>query len=99
VAEEEPGFIGELRRKIGELTEYDSYALAVYGSLSFYLAQRSGGTPQPQAAQATCKAFGHDSPRGLCLRCGLGQDPLATRQQESYAELLAKRNEWLKKKL
>ena len=77
--------IDELRAKIGTLTEYDYRSLDVYAALSFYLAQRAGGVQQGAAAQATCENFGHDAPRGLCLRCGIGAEVGGEKPSRDYA--------------
>jgi hypothetical protein len=96
----------QLKAEIADFHGYDDDALEQYRALSFYFAQRRGGSnchgapmrfestggsvghgvctacgqpadghvpmPQGMAARVTCEQFGHDAPRGLCRRCGLG---------------------------
>jgi hypothetical protein len=42
----------------------------------------------------TCQRFGHDAPRGLCRRCGLGVDVTATEESREKRRM-AERDEWL----
>jgi len=91
-----PDSIAELRAKIADLRPYDEYAIDQYVSLSFYIAQREAGTPQAQAAMATCEQHGHDAPRGLCLRCGLGVELGGEKDRD--AERRAERDDWLASK-
>jgi hypothetical protein len=92
----EHDLLDELRQKIGKLTGYDERALDTYAALSLYLARRSAGATQAEAARIVCGEYGHDAPRGLCLRCGLGVDaqPQATPEKDRAI----RRAEWLAKR-
>lgn len=74
---------GELRREVPEFGDYDELALEQYRALSFYFHQRARlKAPRAVAAKATCELFGHDAPRGLCRRCGLGVDLTKTGEDQ-----------------
>jgi hypothetical protein len=85
---------GELRGLIADYGEYDERAMDQYRALSHYFAYRKAGAPRGQAASATCAIFGHDAPRGLCLRCGLGVD-LGADTSRQERQRLAERDAWL----
>lgn len=93
----EDDFAG-LKASIPDFAEYDEYALDIYRSLSFYFAQRAdAGMSRPQAKAATCEVFGHDAPRGKCIRCGLGVD--LDREEDRNRDRIAKRDAWLADRL
>ena len=84
----------ELREKTPDFGEYDERALDQYRSLSFYFHQRADRKlSRPVSARLTCENFGHDAPRGMCLRCGLGVDLTAESKKER--ERVVQRQEWL----
>ena len=89
--------IEELRAKFTGLQPYDDRALQLYQAFSYYVAARAEGMPQPQAAELTCSNFGHDAPRGLCLRCSLGTDQGddIERARKRERDRLAERDRWL----
>lgn len=64
----------EMRAKIPDFRGYDELAVDQYLALSHYMALRESGMPLAQAAALVCEQHGHDAPRGLCRRCGLGID-------------------------
>jgi hypothetical protein len=72
--------------------EYDERALDQYRAHGFYLSRRRLGATKAQASQMTCEVFGHDAPRGLCLRCGLGVD---LTQDSKTRKRLAERQDFL----
>jgi hypothetical protein len=76
------------------LEGYDERALQFYAASSYYVAARCDGMPQAQASAFTCEMFGHDAPRGMCLRCGLGADSSELERQRDR-DLVRKRDEWL----
>jgi hypothetical protein len=93
--EEEKDPFEELR-KIADFGDYDERALDDYQALSYYFSLRKEGMPRPTARVQTCAMFGHDAPRGQCLRCGIGVDPNsdeagAKRERRRMAE----RDAWL----
>jgi hypothetical protein len=90
--EEDP--FEELRAEIADFGDYDERALDVYQTLSYYFALRRQGMPRPGAKTQTCAMFGHDAPRGMCLRCGIGVDLTADRGKRER-ERLAERDTWL----
>jgi hypothetical protein len=93
-------FIAVLRGKIPDLHGYDEYAIDQYVGLSFYIAQREAGMPQAQAAELTCAQHGHDAPRGLCQRCGLGVELGASKdEKEERRQRVAERDRWLASRL
>jgi hypothetical protein len=49
--------------------------------------------PQAMAAKITCENFGHDAPRGLCRRCGLGVELGDDTKRER--ERVEQRQAWL----
>lgn len=78
-----------LRRSIPDFGEYDEMAIEQYQSLSFYFAHRQQGMARAAAQTMTCERWGHDAPRGLCRRCGLGVDLTKTedtRERERMSE-------------
>ena len=120
-----------LKTEIADFHGYDEDALEQYRALSFYFAQRRGGSschgammrfessgegtsygvctvcnqpadghvgmPQAMAAKVTCENFGHDAPRGLCRRCGLGVElgDDTKRERERERERVEQRQAWL----
>jgi hypothetical protein len=89
-----------LRERIKDRTEYDDYALDAYRALSHYIAAREQGMPAPQAARITCEHFGHDAPRGRCLRCGLGVDLTDTgKERDEKRDRIVQRDRWLKDRM
>ena len=89
--------LDEMRARIADIRDYDERALDQYASFSYYLSLRVQGMPQAQVASLTCERFGHDAPRGLCLRCGLGTDMAADRDRERNRERqrIMERERWL----
>jgi hypothetical protein len=122
----------QLKAEIPDFHGYDDEALEQYRALSFYLAQRRGGStchgammrfestggegtshgvctvcnqpadghagmPQAMAAKVTCENFGHDAPRGLCRRCGLGVElgDDTKRERERERDRVEQRQAWL----
>jgi hypothetical protein len=119
----------QLKAEIADFHGYDDEALEQYRALSFYLAQRRGGStchgammrfestgegtsyavctvcgqpadghagmPQAMAAKVTCENFGHDAPRGLCRRCGLGVE-LGDETTKRERQRVAERDAWLR---
>ena len=84
----------EIRRSLPDFGEYDETALEQYRSLSFYFAQRQQGAPRGAATRLTCERFGHDAPRGLCRRCGLGVD-LTKADETQERKRMAERDAFL----
>jgi len=84
----------QLRASIKDLHAYDEHAIDCYAAFSFYIAQRQADVPQAQAAQMTCEAWGHEAPRGLCLRCGLGVE-LGGGEDKRAKERVSERARWL----
>ena len=73
--QEEPrDYQAEMREKIPDFRGYDEVAVDQYLATGHYLAMREAGVPLAQAAALVCDQHGHDAPRGLCRRCGLGVD-------------------------
>lgn len=86
----------ELRKSIKDFGEYDQRAYDRYRADSFYFAQRQAGIPRGAACARTCEEFGHDAPRGLCMRCGLGMDMTDDeRIRERERKRRAERDEFL----
>jgi hypothetical protein len=83
-----------LRRSVSDFGEYDELALEQYRSYSFYFAHRQQGVTRPAAKTLTCERFGHDAPRGLCRRCGLGVD-LTQTESKRERERLTEREAFL----
>lgn len=83
----------KLRLSLPDFGEYDELALEQYKSFSFYFAQRQQGAPRGAATRLTCERFGHDAPRGLCRRCGLGVD--ITKTEDTEKRRMADRDAWL----
>lgn len=83
-----------IRMSISDFGEYDEYALEQYRSFSFYFAHRRQGVPRARAKELTCQRFGHDAPRGLCRRCGLGVDVTKVGEGEERKRL-SEREAWL----
>ena len=63
-----------IRADIPDFRGYDEIALDQYLAVGHYVALRREKMPQAQAATLVCEIHGHDAPRGLCRRCGLGVD-------------------------
>ena len=84
----------ELQDAILDFGEYDELALEQYRSYSFYFAHRKQGIPRAGAKALTCERFGHDAPRGLCRRCGLGVDLTKMSEAQENARL-SERASWL----
>lgn len=84
----------EIRRSLPDFGEYDELALEQYRSFSFYFAQRQQGAPRGLATARTCERFGHDAPRGLCRRCGLGVD-LTKTAEDSDRKRIRERDAFL----
>lgn len=84
----------EIRRSLADFAEYDELALEQYRSFSFYFAQRRAGASRAVAQTLTCQEFGHDAPRGLCRRCGLGVDLTKGSESEERTRM-ADRQAWL----
>jgi len=93
----EPDPFLELKADIKDFREYDEYALDVLRSMSFYFAQRRAGASLAQAKTATCDLFGHEAPRGMCIRCGLGVE-LGSEQESRDEKRRRERDEWLAQK-
>lgn len=83
-----------LRLSIPDFGEYDEGALEQYQSFSFYFAHRQQGATRAMAATLTCERFGHDAPRGLCRRCGLGVD-LSKVEEAKERQRTGERGAWL----
>jgi hypothetical protein len=83
-----------MRAKIPDFRGYDELATDQYLALSHYLAMRESGVSLAQAAALVCEQHGHDAPRGLCRRCGLGVD-LTDESRKRERERDAKRQEFL----
>lgn len=83
-----------IRREVADFHGYDEVAMEQFQTLSFYFAQRRTGVPLPTAATMTCQNFGHDAPRGLCRRCGLGID-LEDQTKQRQQDRVARRDEFL----
>lgn len=66
-----------------------------YGICSACGQPADGHAPMPQAmaARVTCENFGHDAPRGLCRRCGLGVELGDDTKRER--QRVADREAWL----
>jgi hypothetical protein len=84
----------EIQRSLPDFGEYDEQALEQYRSLSFYFAHRQQGMARAPACAVTCERWGHDAPRGLCRRCGLGVD-LTTSDKNQERQRLTEREMWL----
>jgi hypothetical protein len=85
----------ELRLSLGsDFGEYDETALEQYRSYSFYFAQRQQGASRATAKALTCERYGHDAPRGMCRRCGLGVDITKTGESADRKRLV-EREAWL----
>lgn len=84
----------ELRRELPDFAEYDEVALEQYRSFSYYFASRRAGAARGVAKELTCQRFGHDAPRGLCRRCGLGVD-LTKADQAQERQRITDRDTWL----
>lgn len=88
----EEDLFDELRHSIPDFGEYDELAIDQYRSFSFYFALRQQGMARAAAKAMTCERWGHDAPRGLCRRCGLGVDLTKaedTRERERLSERAA----------
>ena len=83
-----------LKKGITDFHGYDEEAAAQMEALSFYFSQRAAGLPLPMAATATCQNFGHDAPRGMCRRCGLGVD-LGDESRKRERKRAGERQAWL----
>jgi hypothetical protein len=83
----------KLRLSLSDFGDYDELALEQYKSFSFYFAQRQQGAPRGAATRLTCERFGHDAPRGLCRRCGLGVD--LGKSVDEDKQRMAERDAWL----
>lgn len=92
---DEVNHAAELRKQIVDLTDYDQYAVDHYLAFSYYVSQRTAGRPAAVVAQETCQHFGHDAPRGLCLRCGLGADITRDAERKETSDRLTRRDEFL----
>lgn len=84
----------QLKKDVGDFHGYDEEAFETYRTLSFYFAQRVAGMALPVAAATTCENWGHDAPRGLCRRCGLGVE-LGTESESKQRKREAQRDAWL----
>lgn len=62
--------------------------------MSFYFAHRQQGMSRAGAKAITCERWGHDAPRGLCRRCGLGVD-LGKVEEDRERKRIADRDAWL----
>jgi hypothetical protein len=82
-----------LRREIPDFAEYDEAALDEYRAFSFYFAQRRDGETRQRAKELTCERFGHDAPRGLCRRCGIGVE--LGKDDDRDLKRAAERQRWL----
>jgi hypothetical protein len=84
-----------LKAEVPDFHGYDEEALETYRAMSYYFYQRTAGErPLPVAAAMTCEAFGHDAPRGLCRRCGLGVE-LGKEDEDKQRRRVAEREAWL----
>ena len=84
-----------LRRDTPEFGDYDELALEQYKTLSYYFHQRAREKqPRAMAAKLTCERWGHDAPRGLCRRCGLGVD-LTKADETQERKRMAERDAFL----
>jgi hypothetical protein len=83
-----------LKAEVPDFHGYDEEALETYRTLSFYFAQRVAGLALPVAATITCENWGHDAPRGLCQRCGLGVE-LGSESEKKQRERVEQRQAWL----
>ena len=84
----------QLKTRIPDFHGYDEAAFETYRTLSFYFAQRVAGMALPVAAATTCENWGHDAPRGLCNRCGLGIE-LGSESERKQRQRVADREAWL----
>jgi hypothetical protein len=99
LTDESEDALEKIKRRIKDFGGYDEVALEQYRALSFYVASRAdAGMPRAQAAKLTCENFGHDAPRGLCLRCGLGVD-ITKRDEDRARQRVAERDRWLEGRL
>jgi hypothetical protein len=99
VVEQAEDALEKLKRKISDFHGYDELALEQYRALSFYLACRADEQMSlAMAAKVTCETFGHDAPRGLCQRCGLGID-VTKRDEDRARQRVAERDRWLEGRL
>lgn len=93
--QEEPrDYQAEMREKIADFRGYDELAVDQYLATGHYLALRESGVPLAQAAALVCQQHGHDAPRGMCRRCGLGID-LTDESRKRERERDARRMEFL----
>jgi hypothetical protein len=83
-----------LKSEVPDFHGYDEEALEQYRTLSFYFAQRVSGLALPVAAAVTCDHWGHDAPRGLCRRCGLGVE-LGKEDEQKQRDRISQREAWL----
>jgi hypothetical protein len=88
----------ELHGRIKDFHGYDETAVEEYLALGHYLSLRSDGMPEPQAAALVCEQHGHDAPRGLCRRCGLGVE-LGSESEKKQRDRVAKRDAWLAERM
>jgi hypothetical protein len=93
-SQEPHDYQAEMRAKISDFRGYDELAVDQYLALSHYLAMREAGMPLAQAAAMVCDQHGHDAPRGLCRRCGLGVD-LTDESRKRERDRTAKRQAYL----
>jgi hypothetical protein len=93
-SEEPRDYQAEMRAKIPDFRGYDELAVDQYIATAHYLAMREAGVPLAQAAAFICQNHGHDAPRGLCRRCGLGID-LTDPSKQRDADRDARRQAYL----
>lgn len=82
----------------GAVPAYAERAHALYEAATFYMSRLAETRNAGSAAAETCERYGHDAPRGLCLRCGLGTDVTnaQAREREDAHQRLADRQAWLR---